>query len=127
VTNELFDNYTATATPLHGVCGLKARTPLLADAALASEKLDQISKMLGVYGQPILGDMPDDLPWTDISPASMADYRERYWSGSLPNGLRSISASIEGTVGNYRIAVRYYFKNMPACANWEPGQNTKGL
>lgn len=127
VRNSMFERYSVTATPVHGVCGIRATAPAVEDFETAARQLKEVAKVLSVYGKAELGMLPEGLPLMDADLRRMDDYRDRVWDRNLPNNLRSITVGIWGKEGSYDVTVSYFYNNMPACANWEPGQDTKGL
>lgn len=126
--NPNFVRYEVTATPIHGVCAIRAFTAKVPTQELASFELRSITKLLSIYGRARNGQISEDVSWLNLAPKDAANYEEKYWTSALPNNLDLVSAEISSALGDgFEIEVFYGYKNLRRCNSWEPRQNSIGL
>lgn len=121
--NSNFDEYVATATPVHGVCAVTGRTQKFATFREAVEKQKSIAKLLAIYGKPRTVRVTSRTPILEMTLA----YSPLEWRGKLPYRLSSVTLDAIKEADAYFVEVSYFYKNMAGCANWEPRQDRKGL
>lgn len=126
--NPNFVRYEVTATPIHGVCAIRAFTAKVPTQELASFELRSIAKLLSVYGRARNGKISENISWLNLAPKDAANYEEKYWNSALPNNLDLVSAEISSALsGGFEVEVFYGYTNLRRCNNWEAGQNSIGL